>query len=310
MTVRQLEIFNAIIKTGRFRRAAEQLYLAQPSVSQQIQSLELELGERLFVRNKNQDLQLTEAGKILQDHAESILRQCERARMEIGSLSQEPVGTIRIGVGGHQLTSMLPPALIAFHAKFPKLCVDVVNSTTPQLIEMLGSNRLDLAIVNLPIQAPNLRTRTLFTEEMVVAVRRTDPLARKPSITPAELAKLPLVLYDQSTSTRKRLNQFFEDASLSPKIIFELNSVEAMKHMVAAGLGASIIPNSSLSSAWERHPLRGIRITGAPLMRELGAALPSLSRMPRVVEEVLQLIEKHFRDLAKIRPGAKRRAAK
>jgi DNA-binding transcriptional LysR family regulator len=304
VTIRQIEIFHAIIQTGRFRRAAERLYLAQPSVSQQIQSLEEELGERLFVRNKNQDLQLTEAGNILRDHAESILRQCELAKMEIGRLSQEPVGTIRIGVGGHQLTSMLPPALSVFHARFPKVCVDIVNSTSPQLIEMLTSNRLDLAIVNLPIQAPNLRITTLLTEEMVVAVKRTDPLAKKKFITPAGIVKMPLVLYDQTTSTRKRLNEFFQEQKLTPNVIFELSSVEAMKHMVAAGLGASIIPYSALSPTWERHPLRAVRISGAPLKRQLGAALPPLSRMPRLVEEVLQLIEKFFRELARTIPGA------
>ncbi len=303
MTFRQLEIFKAIVETGRFRRAAERLYLAQPSVSQQVQSLEEELGETLLIRNKNRDLALTDAGKLLHQHAESILRQCELARMEIGGLSREPTGTIRIGVGGHQLTSMLPMALLAFHSRFPKVCVDIVNSTTPQLIEMLTSNRLDLGIVNLPIQAASLRTRLLFTEEMVVVVRRSDRLARRGTIAPSEIAKLPLVLYDHTTSTRKRLDQFFHDTNLAPKPIFELSSVEAMKRMVEAGLGASIMPYSALATPWERRKLRALRIAGAPLKRQVGAALPPLSRMPQVVDEALRLIEENFDTLSKTLPA-------
>src|SRR5581483_9284635 len=111
MTLRQLEMFKAIVETGRFTGAAERLYVAQPSVSQQINLLEEELGARLFLRLKNRKLIVTEAGKILKEHADIILRQCQLVQMEISSLTAEPTGTIRIGIGGHQLTSMLPPAL-------------------------------------------------------------------------------------------------------------------------------------------------------------------------------------------------------
>jgi DNA-binding transcriptional LysR family regulator len=279
------------------------LYLTQPSVSQQIKSLEEELGETLFVRSRARELQLTEAGRILREHADSVLRQCEMAIMEIGSLNRDPSGRVRIGVGGHQLTSMLPPALSALHARFPKVCFDIVNSTTPQLIEMVTSNRLDLAIVNLPIDAPGLRIKVLFTEEMVVAVRRSDPLARKKSISPAEIGRLSLVLYNHTTSTRKRLDRFFHEANLSPKTMFELSSVEAMKRMVEAGLGATIVPWSALAAPWERHELCGLRIQGSPLKRQVGTALPALSRMPRVIDEIVKLIEENLARVARPLPA-------
>jgi LysR family nitrogen assimilation transcriptional regulator len=96
MTLRQLEVFSAIVETGRFTAAARKLYLAQPSVSQQIHALEEELGDRLFVRLKNRRVELTEAGKIFKEHSDLVLRQCELARMEVSALSREPSGQIRL----------------------------------------------------------------------------------------------------------------------------------------------------------------------------------------------------------------------
>jgi DNA-binding transcriptional LysR family regulator len=297
MTLRQLELFQAILETGRFTAAAQKLYVAQPSVSQQIRSLEDELGERLFLRGKNRNIQVTEAGRILKDHADSILRQCQKARMEISALSKDPVGEIRIGIGGHQLTSMLPAAINAFHKSFPKVRVDILNGTTPQLVEMLKANRLDLGVVNFPISAPELRTEVLFTEELVVVVRRPNPLSRKEYISVAELSALPLVLYDQSTSMRKRLDGFFQEMQVAPRVILELSSVETMKRMVEAGLGATIVPSSAMLGSENRKHLHALRIRDKPLTRDVGMAVPSVPRLPRVVDAMLDLIRQRFQEI-------------
>ena len=293
MTLRQLEIFSAIIETGRFTAAARKLYVAQPSVSQQIRALEEELGEPLFIRLRNRKLHLTEAGKILKGHADLMLRESQIAQMEIASLSREPVGQIHIGVGGHQLTSMLPPALSAFRSKFTKVSVDIFNGTTPQIAQMLRTNHLDLGIVNFPVDIPELRTELLFTEELVVAVRPSDPLSRKRRIEPDQIAQLPLVLYDRSTSTRQRLDKFFRQHDITPNVVIELSSVEAMKSMVAGGLGAAIVPASALLNS----ELRGATIKGRPLAASVGVAMPMLPRLPKVLDSILELIKTRFREI-------------
>src|SRR6266568_1085098 len=125
MTLRQLEMFSAIVESNGFLKAAERLHVAQPSISQQMRFLEEELGERLLIRSRNRKIQLTEAGKVLKRHSDHVLRQIEVLRMEISALSTDPVGQFHIGIGGHQLTSMLAPALRVFHAKFPKIRLDI-----------------------------------------------------------------------------------------------------------------------------------------------------------------------------------------
>ena len=107
MTLRQLEMFVAIVETHGFSKAAEKLRVAQPSVSRQIRQLEEELGERLFVRLRNHKVQLTEAGEVSRKYAEKILRQEQILRMKISAMTKEPRGDIHIGICGHHLTSLL-----------------------------------------------------------------------------------------------------------------------------------------------------------------------------------------------------------
>jgi DNA-binding transcriptional LysR family regulator len=297
MTFRQLEIFSAIVDTGRFTSAARKLYVAQPSVSQQIQLLEQELGEPLFVRLKNRTIHLTEAGKVLKGHADLILRQCQIAKMEVSTLTTEPSGQIRMGIGGHQLTFMLAPAFRNFHERFSKVCVDIVNGTTPQLLEMLKTNQLDLALLNFPIQSPELQTRLLFTEELCVVIQKTHPIAQHSVADVSEIAQLPLVLFDQSTSTRRRLDAFFQASKITPKVIFELSSVEAMLRMVEEGLGATIVPLSSTLDKAALKKLRVLRIQGKPLTRSVGLAMPPVTRVPRILDVMLDLVEHRFREI-------------
>jgi DNA-binding transcriptional LysR family regulator len=289
-------MFKAIVETERFTVAAERLRVAQPSVSQQINLLEHELGAKLFLRLKNRKLVITEAGHLLKDHAELILRQCELAQMEISSLTARPAGRIRIGLGGHQLTSMLPPALVAFHTRFPHVCADVVNGTTPQLVQMLKSNQLDVGVVNLPVQGREVNTIQLFREEMVLVVSRRHGLAKRRSIRPAEIEVLQLILYDQSTSTRRMLDAFFHESGITPKVILELNSVEAMKKMVEAGLGAAIIPESSLVVA-PNNQLKALRIEGGSLTRAVGVVVPTQPRFPTVICVLVDLLKERFNEV-------------
>jgi LysR family transcriptional regulator, cyn operon transcriptional activator len=300
MTIRQLEMFKAIVDTGRFTGAAEKLHVAQPSVSQQIRQLEEELGVSLFLRLRNRRLMLTDAGRVLNEHANIIFRQCETARIEISALTSEPVGQVRIGLGGHQLTSMLPPALSDFHRRFPKVSVDIVNSTTPQLIASLRSNQLDLAVVNFPVNVRELRTELLFREELVVVVQAKGPLAKQTAIEPAELGRLQLVLYDQSTSMRRRLDDFFSQHGIRPQISFELSSVEAMKRMVQAGLGATIVPHSAVVGRTKHDGLHVLQIRGTTLARSVGLAWPELPRLPNVIEWMVDKLKERFQEIERL----------
>ncbi len=297
MTLRQLEIFMAIVNTGRFTTAAQKLFVAQPSVSGQIHALERELGEELFVRLRNHKTHVTESGLILKDHAERILHQVEMARMDIASFSREPSGRIRLGFAGHQLTSMIPPAIKAFHDRYARVCVDIVNGTTPHLVEALRTNRLDMAVLNLSSIAKEFDVRVLLTEKLVVVARKSDPLARRRTVEIKTLKDTPLVLYDRTTSMRQLIDAFFVRSRITPNIILELSSVEAMKRMVQEGLGVTIIPESALLGVTDADGLQALGIRGNPLTRQLGLVTPDIARMPVVVNEMISLITNRFAEI-------------
>ncbi len=130
---------------------------------------------------------------------------------------------------------------------------------------------------------------------MVVVVSRKHALARKKSIVPGEISKLPLVLYDQSTSTRQRLDAFFRESQITPQVILELSSVEGMKRMVEAGLGATIIPESALLIG--SNQIRALRIEGRPLTRSVGLAMPLQQHLPNVIAVAVELMKDRFREI-------------
>jgi DNA-binding transcriptional LysR family regulator len=172
--------------------------------------------------------------------------------------------------------------------------MDIENATTPIILDLLKSNRLDLGIVTLPVSDRELKTQVLFSEEMVVVVKKNSPLARKRQITAADIGKLPLVLYDRAARTRALVDEFLRDAGVTPEVVVELSSVEAMEMMVEAGFGAAIIPYSAVRALPYRDTLHPLRIRARLLIRKVGVAMSEFSRIPRVVDELLQFIRERF----------------
>lgn len=295
VTVRQLEVFMTIAGSLSFSRAATMLHVAQPSVSQQIRQLEEELGARVFFRLRNHKIHLTEAGKVVKESAERILREAQTLQMKVSMSVGEPSGEIHIGIGGgHQLTSRFLPAWRQLRDQFPRVHVAILNGTTAEILERLKSNGVDIGIVTFPISAKGFRTESLFTEEMLVVVRNDHPLAVKRVIAPVELGKLRLVLYDRTALIRPRLDEFFRMQGFRPEIAIESSSVDAMQMMVAAGVGATILPATEILGSAYQKSLHALRIRGGPLTREIGVAIPDSPRFPSVVDEMLRVMRGQF----------------
>jgi DNA-binding transcriptional LysR family regulator len=132
---------------------------------------------------------------------------------------------------------------------------------------------------------------------MVVVVKKTHPQATKRFISPKDIGQLQLVLYDQNTHTRARLDEFFRKEKISPEVVLELSSVETMMMMVDAGFGASIVPSSAMMVLPYRGTLQPLRIKGKPLTRQVGVVMSSFSRLPKVIDEMVRLIEVHFKKI-------------
>src|SRR5579884_3958259 len=176
MEMHQLAYFESVSRHLHFTRAAAELNVAQPSVSQQIRKLETELGTPLFHRMKKH-VTLTEAGKTFLPHARAVLQQVDEARLEVQELSGMRKGSLAVGAPPSVGTRLYPRALAAFSQRHPGITLTFREAGSRTLVQLLEEGELDVAVVIQPIRHPALETRLLLEEELLLALPRRHPLA-------------------------------------------------------------------------------------------------------------------------------------
>lgn len=295
MNLHQLNVFRAIVETGSFSKAAAELCIAQSAVSYHIKLLEAEVGDPLFLRVKTR-VYLTETGKVLWKHVEKIFHEVEAAKRAVAELGQGRSGELHFGLGVSSLSDQLPGFLKHLKEICPRVSFNVVMGSSPQILESIRANRLDLGIVSLPVVSNDYVTHLLFyeEEEMVVITRKEGLHDSKTEITPEELVGLPLILYDKSTATRSNLDRFFQEADVTPFVFMEVDREETIMSLVKSGLGAAILPRCVPGLHEENESLHFLRLKNAYLRREVGVALLNSATRPFLVEQALQLCREHF----------------
>src|SRR5437660_5573778 len=176
MEMHQLAYFESVSRHLHFTRAAEELHVAQPSVSQQIRKLETELGAPLFHRMKRH-VALTEAGLTFLPHARAVLQRLAEARLEVQELSGLHKGTLAVGAPPSVGTHLLPRALATFSRHHPGIALTFREAGSRTLLKLLEEGELDFAVVIQPIRHPALETLPLLEEELLLAVPHQHALA-------------------------------------------------------------------------------------------------------------------------------------
>lgn len=241
MEMHQLRYVVAVARTGNFSRAAEQCHIAQPSLSQQIQKLEEELGERLFDRMKR-IAKLTPHGKAFLPHAVRILEEVDAAHREVTAAQNLLRGTIAVGVLPTIAPYLLPAVIAEFALAFPGLEIVVQEDTTARLLAMLQACELDFALTSLPIHDDRFVVRELFAEELLLAVPPGHRLARRRAVKAADLNGERLIVLKEGHCLGDQVLNFCERGDLHPKISFRSAQLETIQALVRAGVGVSLIP--------------------------------------------------------------------
>jgi DNA-binding transcriptional LysR family regulator len=263
MDLHQIEIFCAIVKYRSFSRAAETLFLTQPTLSGHMKNLETELGVKLLDRLGKRALP-TEAGDILYRHGLKLLEERDRAKQEIEKLSGRISGKLIIGGSTIPGAYLLPPLIGAFKKKNPGISVHLSIDDTAKITEAVLAGSLSIGVVGARVAEPQLEVHPFQTDELVVAVPSRHPWARRRTVAPKELAGQPFILREQGSGTRKIMEDRFEKAGLS---IADLNieaimgSSDAVRQAVKAGLGISILSSRALKDDIEAGRLAAVRIT-------------------------------------------------
>ena len=267
MEVHQLAYFESVSRHLHFTRAADELNVAQPSVSQQIRKLEAELGTPLFHRMKRRVV-LTEAGRRFLPHARAVLRQLEEARVEVQELSGLQHGALAVGAPPSVGTHLFPRPLATFSRRHPGIGLTFREDGSRNLVQLLEHGELDLAVVIQPIRHPALETAPLLEEELCLAVPLDHPLADSRRRVPlAQLRDEPFVMLREGAyDLRNQTLAACRRAGFEPRVALDGGEMDSVLRFVAAGIGVAILPEIVLSDVDPSFgpmsvPLRGPRLT-------------------------------------------------
>jgi LysR family transcriptional regulator, hydrogen peroxide-inducible genes activator len=253
MELHQLRYLAAVARMGNFSRAAEQCHVSQPSLSQQIQKLEAELGERLFDRLKTR-ARLTPAGVALQARAVRILAEVDAAQREATEAHALARGCATVGVLPTIAPYLLPQVIPRFSREFPGIEIVVHEDTTAQLLSLLVACDLDVAIASLPIPDERIQTEILFTEELLVALPPQHPLVKKPSIRAADLEAERFILMKEGHCLGDQVLNFCTRRDFHPNVRCRSAQIETIRALVHAGMGVSLIPAMACQVARPPQP--------------------------------------------------------
>jgi DNA-binding transcriptional LysR family regulator len=289
MELRLLRTFRAVAEAGSFTQAAARIHLTQAAVSVHIRQLEEEIGTPLFLR-VNKKLYLTEAGRALLGHAETILRAHDEAKAALASLGQSSRGRLRIGVTSTTFTLQpLPEILSEIKRRFALLDLTVVGGTSERIVEQILAGHLDVGIVSLPVEASDLTTETLRSDRLVSVMNPTHRLAGEKSVTMDVLTAEPLILSEHGGNTRRLLDLFFEKHHLEPTIIMELQRTEAIIKMVELGFGVTILPQGAVRTSVARGTLRAVPVKELNVRWQFGVAYLKSGYIAPALEAFLKL---------------------
>jgi DNA-binding transcriptional LysR family regulator len=315
--IEDLQAFEAVVRRGTFTRAAQELYLAQPSLSRRIAALESELGAPLLDRG-HQGAVPTEAGTALLPLARRILADADSARLALDELAGLRRGRVRLGAPPTVCASLVADVLAEYVERYPGIELEVSEAGSLALVRQLQEGELDLAFVvtregglgapgreaaGAAVGATGAGARPsgaelvpLLREQLAVisSAQRTPPLPAE--ITLAELARLPLVAPALSYHRRPATDAAFAAHGLSPRVVVEGAEMDAVLRFVERGIGVAVVPAMLGVDRPGLHWSRLVRPEldrTVNLARRAGAVLPAAAReMERLVDRTVGAMER------------------
>ncbi|HLH16660.1 MAG TPA: LysR family transcriptional regulator [Bryobacteraceae bacterium] len=269
MEISHLRTLLAVLETSSVTRAAEKVSLSPGAVSQQLHALGAGIGVELFVRSGKRIVP-TAAALRLGDHARSILHQVELIEQEFINDAHGDTRPFHFASGATSLIYRLGAPLRQIRKRFPQTDMHVTVAATEEIVEGLLSRRFDLGLISLPVDEEKLSILPLYDEELL-GLRPAHGRARMAQLDAADLTQVPFLLYPPRSNSRALIDGFFRDLGVSPRVIMEADDTEAIKRLVGAGFGYSLLPEFALRR--ESRYFQLFRVKGRRLVRRQALAL-------------------------------------
>ncbi|MFC4558381.1 LysR family transcriptional regulator [Virgibacillus kekensis] len=274
MELRQIQYFIEVALREHVTEAANNLHVAQSAISRQIVNLESELGVPLFIR-EGRNVKLTPIGRIFLEHMQNAMKVIETARREVEEYIDPDRGTIRIGFPSSLATYMLPNVISAFRESYPNVKFQLKQGSYHQLVDAVVKGEMDMALIGpLPKQNKNIKTEILFVDNIVALLPSNHPLAENTLLKLSQLKNDSFVLFPDGFILRDIVVNACQYQGFQPKVSFEGEDIDAIKGLVSAGLGVSLIPEITLIDNLPRSTVK-LHITDQQVTRTVGIITPS-----------------------------------
>lgn len=293
MDLKQLEYFVRVAELGSFTRASSVLGIAQPALSRQVRLLETELHQNLLIRN-GRGVVMTDAGKVLLEHARGILHQIVRAKEDLDLVRGAPSGRVAIGMPPSISKVLTLPITTEFRKRMPEASLSISEGLSIIAQDWLMTGRLDIALLYNPSYSPDLETLELFEEELYLISAKSMSLDLA-TVTLKDLAKLPLIIPARPNALRMLVETKISEMRGKLNIAFEIDGVSSILDLVSEGLGYAILPRYAVSENEREQFFQVVPIKGfnSRLVIATAANRPTTLTQQAVVELIKSIaIEK------------------
>ncbi|MEL6813505.1 MAG: LysR substrate-binding domain-containing protein [Cyanobacteria bacterium J06598_3] len=306
-TLHQLKVFEATARHGSFTRAAEELYLTQPTVSIQVKQLTKAVGLPLF-EQIGKRLYLTEAGKKLLETCQEIFNGLEQFEMSVADLKGMKQGQLKLAV----ITTakyFVPRLLGPFCKRYPGIDISLKVTNHERIKASMAANEHDLYIISQTPAQPDLTIHPFLENPLIVLAPTSHPLAKKKNIPISALNNEPFIMREAGSGTRKAVEKIFSENEISVKVSLELGSNEAIKQAIAGGLGISVLSQHTIISEGTGGEYAILDVQGFPIERDWYVAHLSGKQPSVVANTFLQYLLEETPAMAKrLLPGLGRAA--
>jgi len=294
MDIKQLEIFTKIVELKSFSKAAEAIYLTQPTVSGHIQSLEEELGQRLLDR-LGREVVPTKAGKVLYEYAKKMVGLRDEAGQALDQLMGRMKGEIVIGGSTIPGEYLLPAIIGRFREKYPEITVVLKIGDTADIVNRVLAGECEVGIVGSRVDDSRLEYREFIKDELVLIASPKYPLPKKGDVTAKELGSIPFVMRERGSGSRMTIEKRISEIGVDPSginIVAEMGSTEAVKQAVKAGLGVSIVSSIAVAEDLRHNSLKVIPFKGKRFLRNFYISTHSGRTMSPIGQAFLDFLKK------------------
>jgi DNA-binding transcriptional LysR family regulator len=290
MDLRQIEVFLAVMENATVTQTAQRLHVSPGAVTLQLQGLARELRTELFVRSGRRIVPTPQAHRFA-EHAREVMKKIREIEQDFADSAAADQRPFHFACGATTLIYRLGGALRRLRKRFPQADVHVTVAATERIVEGLLNRSFDLGLLSLPVTQPGLNIVPLFEEELLV-IRPTHDSPGDgvvANVQPEELARARFLLFPKESNMRGMIDRFFKELNIDPRVTMEADDVEAIKRMVEAGFGYSILPQYALGG--RGRLFQKLRVPGRRLVRQQALAM-SKSGYPRALTvSVMEMIK-------------------